>query len=122
MNTLYINIIIINLTYVYGVTLLALGNGAPDVFSSLSAGGSDTTSVGFYLAASSVLGSGMFVSTIISSAITLMTNKPIKVTPYFFIRDVLFYMFMCLTVGYAIVIRKKIDIAFSCCFLSIYVM
>lgn len=64
----------IPITLLYGVTLLALGNGAADVFSSLSAGGSDTTSVGFYLAASSCLGSGMFVSTIISSAITLMTN------------------------------------------------
>lgn len=89
----------------YGVTLLALGNGAADVFSSLSAGGSDTSSVGFYLAASSCLGSGMFVSTIISSAITLMTNQPIKVTPYFFIRDVLFYMFVIGTIGYAIIIR-----------------
>eukprot|EP00347_Sterkiella_histriomuscorum_P001465 403371933 len=102
------------------ISLLTISNGAADVFSSLSAGGSDTTSVGFYLAASSCLGSGMFVSTIISSAITLMTNQPVKVTPYFFIRDILFYMFVIGTVGYAIIIRKKIDMVFSCCFLSIY--
>lgn len=76
------------------------------MFSSLSAGGSDNGSIGFYLAASSCLGSGMFVSTVISSAITLMTNQPIKVTPYFFIRDVVFYMFVICTVGYAIIVRQ----------------
>jgi len=102
--------------------LLALGNGAPDVFSSLSAGGSDMTSTGFYLAASSSLGSGMFVSTIIASAITLMTKNPIKVTPYFFIRDVSFYMIAIIVVMYAITIRKKLDMPFAICYLAIYVV
>lgn len=92
------------------------------MFSSLSAGGSDTTSVGFYLAASSSLGSGMFVSTIISSAIILMTKKPIKVTPQYFIRDVVFYMFVILIVMYAIVIRKRLDLTFSILFLAIYIV
>lgn len=102
--------------------MLALGNGAADVFSSLSASASDEGSAGFYLAASSSLGSGMFVSTIISSAITLLTKTPVKVTPYFFIRDVLFYMLSMGAIAYAIVIRQKIDMAFSVSFLFIYVV
>lgn len=86
--------------------MLAFGNGAPDVFSSLSAAGTDTTSTGFYLAAASSLGSGMFVSTILSSAIALLTDKPIKVTPQYFARDVMFYIISIAMLLYAIVIRK----------------
>jgi len=80
------------------------------------------SSTGFYLAASSSLGSGMFVSTIIASAITLMTKNPIKVTPHYFIRDVVFYMIVIVVVMYAIVIRKRLDNTFAICFLAIYVM
>jgi Ca2+/Na+ antiporter len=63
---------------VYGVTLLAFGNGAPDVFAALSAS-SDNDSMasgageGFYLAAAGSLGSGLFVSSIVSSAVILYT-------------------------------------------------
>ena len=64
-----------------GVTLLAFGNGAPDVFFSFSASGSDSSSKGFYLAAASTLGSGMFVSSIVASVIAISPDKPISVTP-----------------------------------------
>lgn len=62
----------------YGVTLLAFGNGAPDVFAAISAS-SDVDDMktgsgeGFYLAAASSLGSGLFVSSIVSSAIAILS-------------------------------------------------
>lgn len=107
---------------IYGVTLLAFGNGAPDVFSSLSAAANDTSSHGFYLAAASALGSSMFVSTIISSVIAIISNKPINVTPQYFVRDVLFYIVSIVMILYAIVVQGKIDVVSSSIYLSLYAM
>jgi Ca2+/Na+ antiporter len=59
---------------------LAFGNGAPDVFSSLSAASSidsaaaATLGSGFYLAASGSIGGGLFVSQIVASVIALMAK------------------------------------------------
>lgn len=64
-----------------GVTLLAFGNGAPDVFSSLSAASSIDSAAaaalgsGFYLAASGSIGGGLFVSQVVASVIVLI-QKP----------------------------------------------
>lgn len=59
------------------MTLLAFGNGAPDVFSSLSAASdlTSSTSTSFYLAASGSIGGGLFVSQIVTSVIALL-HKP----------------------------------------------
>ena len=105
-----------------GVTLLAFGNGAPDVFSSLSAAAADTSSQGFYLAAASSLGSSMFVSTIISSVIALLSSKPICVTPQYFVRDVLFYMASISMILYAVAVRGVIDTLSSSLFLCLYAL
>jgi len=60
------------------VTLLAFGNGAPDVFSSLSASSDideSSPNNGFYLAAASSIGAGLFVSQVVSSVIALQAKQ-----------------------------------------------
>lgn len=60
----------------YGVTLLAFGNGAPDLFAAISAsagvtGESIDLTNGFYLGAASTLSSALFVSSIVTSCIAI---------------------------------------------------
>ena len=57
----------------YGVTLLAFGNGAPDVFASLSAANSASSS-GFDLAVAGLLGSGLYISCVVSGVISIATR------------------------------------------------
>lgn len=63
-----------------GVTLLAFGNGAPDVLASMSAGSSGSSD-GLYLAVSSLLGSQIFVICAVSSAVILKSPSTIKMNP-----------------------------------------
>ena len=90
-----------------GVTLLAFGNGAPDVFSSISAG-SDTDSDGILTATKSIsilIGGTFFISSCVVAMSTYASNlnedksqpplRMIKVTPRFFIRDIMFYLITC---------------------------
>ena len=80
-----------------GVTLLAFGNGAPDIFASISSASSSTrpttpeTSVigDNSAAASALIGSAFFVTAVVQ-ALVLRAGKPdqrVKVTPTFFVRD-----------------------------------
>lgn len=55
-----------------GVTLLALGNGAPDVISSLSAAGSSNG--GMFLAVGALCGGGLFVTGVVS-AVVMLSSK-----------------------------------------------
>jgi sodium/potassium/calcium exchanger 6 len=90
-----------------GVTLLAFGNGAPDVFSAI-AGAKDSNSDGVLNATKSVsivVGGTFFISTVVMFLSTRASNlnedpngtphRSIKVTPRFFIRDVVFYIITC---------------------------
>lgn len=127
--------------------MLAFGNGAPDVFSALSAS-KDATSTsegsgeGFYLAAAGSLGSGFFVSTIVASAIILLgaaaptdqtpslvlgsqnhrQTHRVQINPHSFIRDLLFYLVTALILCYAIFIRERFDMVMSIAFLLVYTM
>jgi sodium/potassium/calcium exchanger 6 len=129
-----------------GVTLLAFGNGAPDVFSSISAASSidsaEAASLGsgFYLAASSSIGGGFFVSQVISSAIVLLTKPKnelqtslilgetpkiardggITVNPNSFIRDIVFYLITIGILLYAMFVKERFDLTLSIFFLCIY--
>ncbi|KAJ7523735.1 hypothetical protein O6H91_18G060800 [Diphasiastrum complanatum] len=69
-----------------GVTLLALGNGAPDVFGSMAAilGGNPRIGMG------AILSAGTFVSAFVVGVVA-MVAAPFSVKPVYFVRDVVFY-------------------------------
>ncbi|XP_061348470.1 cation/calcium exchanger 5 [Gastrolobium bilobum] len=69
------------------VTLLALGNGAPDVFSSLAALQSGQYRTGF----GAILSAGTFVSALVVGFVAIYA-APFSVDPAPFVRDVLFYL------------------------------
>lgn len=78
-----------------GVTLLALGNGAPDVFASIAAVGGDNARIGL----GAILSAGTFVSALVVGFVAL-TAAPFAVKPSPFIRDVFFYMVAATTLFY----------------------
>ncbi|XP_065424349.1 mitochondrial sodium/calcium exchanger protein isoform X2 [Chrysemys picta bellii] len=83
---------------VAGVTFLAFGNGAPDVFSAVVAF-SDPRTAG--LAIGALFGAGVFVTTVVAGGIALL--KPFTVASRPFLRDAVFYMvavFLTFTVLY----------------------
>ncbi|KAL2942132.1 Cation/calcium exchanger 5 [Bienertia sinuspersici] len=69
------------------VTLLALGNGAPDVFASVAAVASGNPKTGF----GAILSAGTFVSAFVVGFVGIYAS-PFNVDPSSFIRDVLFYL------------------------------
>ncbi|XP_078277328.1 mitochondrial sodium/calcium exchanger protein [Rhinoraja longicauda] len=72
---------------VAGVTFLALGNGAPDLFSAMAAF-SDTRTAS--LAIGALFGAGIFVTTVVAGGVGLA--RPFTVASRPFLRDVTFYM------------------------------
>ncbi|XP_060699674.1 mitochondrial sodium/calcium exchanger protein [Hemiscyllium ocellatum] len=72
---------------VAGVTFLALGNGAPDVFSAIAAFSDPRTA---NLAIGALFGAGIFVTTIVAGGVALASPFIVASRP--FLRDVIFYM------------------------------
>ncbi|NXY09798.1 NCLX protein, partial [Pteruthius melanotis] len=82
------NVAVFSLTSpLHGVTFLAFGNGAPDVFSAVVAF-SDPRTAG--LAIGAIFGAGVFVTTMVAGGIALV--KPFTAASRPFLRDVIFYM------------------------------
>ncbi|KVI08489.1 cation/calcium exchanger 5 isoform X2 [Cynara cardunculus var. scolymus] len=77
------------------VTLLALGNGAPDVFASIAAVGGGNARTGF----GAILSAGTFVSALVVGFVAIYA-APFAVSPAPFIRDVLFYLTAALFLFY----------------------
>ncbi|KAJ3687368.1 hypothetical protein LUZ61_016532 [Rhynchospora tenuis] len=102
-----------------GVTLLSLGNGAPDLFSSIVSfmAGPDVGGVGL----SSVLGGALFVTTVVVGVISLTTgSRTVSIDRKSFIRDVLL-LILALCSILTILVYKKISIWGSLSFLCIYI-
>ena len=112
-----------------GVTLLAFGNGAPDVFSAIAAAQSGSSSgdqdtENELLSISALVGSAVFISTVVT-ALTVYASKPdkrIQVTPLFFIRDLVFYILVMLYLLGVMIVVQEINIYISVGFLLLYLI
>ena len=102
-----------------GVTLLAFGAGAPDVFASLSA--SEEADVeGIQLGISVLLGSSLFILVVISALVVYTSSEPIKLNKWFFIRDISFLLMALGLLLFATKYRFVIDTLTSVAFISLY--
>jgi sodium/potassium/calcium exchanger 6 len=99
-----------------GVTLLAFGNGAPDVFSSISSGDDNAIN-----SMSPLFGSSLFITTVVIFLVTRAgVNGSVPVNKKFFIRDLIVFMLMECYLLFILLVIKKITIPIAFSFLGIY--
>ncbi len=107
------------------MTLLAFGNGAPDVISSIVAtladdsNEDDNDSDGLNIAIGALLGAGMVLTTLVFSLVIFFSKEEIKVIPKMFLRECYFYLF-ALVLLILLAIDGKIYIWEAIIFFSIY--
>lgn len=101
---------------VAGVTFLALGNGAPDIFSAIAAFSSPHTAG---LAVGALFGAGIFVTTVVAGSVALV--KPFTVASRPFLRDVSFYM-VAVFWTFLMLFRKTTTLGETLGYLSLYVV
>ncbi|XP_071369711.1 mitochondrial sodium/calcium exchanger protein isoform X2 [Centroberyx affinis] len=101
---------------VAGVTFLALGNGAPDIFSAVAAFSHPHTAG---LAVGALFGAGIFVTTVVAGSVSLV--KPFTVASRPFLRDVIFYM-AAVFWTFIILFRGTISLGEALGYLGLYVV
>lgn len=102
-----------------GVTLLSLGNGAPDVFSSIVSfmGGEASMNL---VGLNCVLGGAFFVSSVVVGIISFCAApRKIRIDKSCFLRDVCFLLFVLLVL-LATLVAGKINLWISMAFSSLY--
>ena len=72
-----------------GITFLSFGNGAPDVFATVASFSQPNAAD---IGVGSLLGSGMFVTTLVLAAVAFATDGDGKLKRRPFLRDIVFYM------------------------------
>ena len=102
-----------------GVTLLAFGGGAPDVFASLSSTTNGGGEVGMGI--SVLLGASLFILSIVGAGVIFFAPQTVQLNKSFFIRDILFLITSLLVLFYAIIIEGSIDLRMSILFITLYI-
>lgn len=82
-----------------GMTLLAFGNGAPDVISAIAASSSGNDSEGFQLSLAALLGAGVVVTAFVFSLVIFFSPIEIELVPKMYLRENLFYLATLLVLG-----------------------
>eukprot|EP00042_Codosiga_hollandica_P057154 m.840477 g.840477 ORF g.840477 m.840477 type:complete len:624 (-) comp59512_c1_seq2:198-2069(-) len=101
---------------VAGVTFLALGNGAPDIFSVFTS--VNSVKNGIQLALGELFGSGLFVTTVVAGSVAIAV--PYTVTRRPFLRDVIFYI-LAVSWTYGVFWDGQIFLGESIGYLALYV-
>nr|XP_054094912.1 mitochondrial sodium/calcium exchanger protein isoform X3 [Callithrix jacchus] len=100
---------------VAGVTFLAFGNGAPDIFSALVAF-SDPHTAGLALGA--LFGAGVLVTTVVAGGITILHPFMAASRPFF--RDIVFYM-VAVFLTFIMLFRGRVTLPWALGYLGFYV-
>ncbi|XP_016012981.1 mitochondrial sodium/calcium exchanger protein isoform X1 [Rousettus aegyptiacus] len=100
---------------VAGVTFLAFGNGAPDIFSALVAF-SDPHTAGLALGA--LFGAGVLVTTVVAGGIAIL--RPFTAASRPFLRDIIFYM-VAVYLTFNALYFGRVTLAWALSYLGLYV-
>ncbi|XP_059975642.1 mitochondrial sodium/calcium exchanger protein isoform X2 [Mesoplodon densirostris] len=100
---------------VAGVTFLAFGNGAPDIFSALVAFSGPRTAG---LAFGALFGAGLLVTTVVAGGIAIL--HPFTAASRPFLRDIIFYMVAVFLIFIALY-RGRVTLAWALGYLGFYV-
>ena len=111
-----------------GVTLLAFGNGAPDVFQGIAAAKSNDpqAQLDATKAISILIGGTFYISSVVVSLVAHTASQqqdkrgPLRVTPSFFIRDIAFLIITTSYLLFVLLVIKSITLMVSLGFIAIY--
>jgi solute carrier family 24 (sodium/potassium/calcium exchanger), member 6 len=106
---------------VAGVTFLAFGNGAPDVFSSIAAVTGPNGAEHLLVGVGALLGAAIFISTVVVGSVVLTQPRgaAIRVPVLGFMRDALFLAAALLLVGWC-GLRGEVSAAAAAGYLALY--
>ncbi|GAB5579073.1 mitochondrial sodium/calcium exchanger protein isoform X1 [Prionailurus iriomotensis] len=106
---------LLKLSHNVGVTFLAFGNGAPDIFSALVAF-SDPRTAGLALGA--LFGAGVLVTTVVAGGIAIL--RPFTAASRPFLRDIVFYM-VAVFLTFTALYLGRVTLAWALGYLGLYV-